>query len=89
MRFSGYFLRQVGSAAVALGRLRVRLQEREELAAHGVEADDVKVWKTVGRLRRRHGLVMSGEPREPGYRVGDWTWGPGGCAAASLGGIAA
>jgi hypothetical protein len=34
----------------------------------------VKVWQTVGKLRRRHGLVMSGEPREPGYRVVDWTW---------------
>jgi len=28
----------------------------------------------VGKLRRRHGLVMSDEPREPGYRVRDWTW---------------
>jgi hypothetical protein len=47
---------------------------REALAAHGVEADHVKVWQTVGKLRRRHGLVMSGEPREPGYRVEDWMW---------------
>ncbi len=47
---------------------------REALAAHGVEADHVKVWQTVGKLRRRHGLVMSGEPREPGYRVRDWRW---------------
>lgn len=47
---------------------------REALAAHGVEADHVKIWQTVGKLRRRHGLVMSGEPREPGYRVRDWTW---------------
>jgi len=46
---------------------------REALAAHGVEADHVNVWQTVGKLRRRHGLVMSGEPREPGYRVEDWT----------------
>ena len=30
---------------------------REALAAHGVEADHVKVWQTVGKLRRRHGLV--------------------------------
>ncbi len=22
----------------------------------------------------RHGLVMSGEPREPAYRVKDWLW---------------
>jgi hypothetical protein len=42
---------------------------REALAAHGVETDHVKVRQTVGKLRRRHGLVMSGEPREPGYRV--------------------
>jgi len=34
----------------------------------------VKVRQTVGKLRRRHGLVMSGEPREPGYRVTDWLW---------------
>ena len=47
---------------------------REALAAHGVEADHVKVWQTVGKLRRRHGLVMTGEPREPGYRIRDWTW---------------
>lgn len=47
---------------------------REALAAHGVEADHVKVWQTVGKLRRRHGLVMNGKPREPGYRVRDWTW---------------
>ena len=45
---------------------------REVLAAHGVEADHVKIWQTVGKLRRRHGLVMTGEPREPGYRVKDW-----------------
>jgi hypothetical protein len=32
------------------------------------------VLQTVGKLRRRHGLVMSGEPREPGYRVVDWQW---------------
>jgi hypothetical protein len=51
---------------------------REALAGHGVEADHVKVWKTVGKLRRRHGLVMTGEPREPGearepgYTVSSW-----------------
>jgi hypothetical protein len=33
--------------------------------------DLVKVWPTVGKLRRR--LVMSGEPRETGCRVKDWT----------------
>jgi hypothetical protein len=53
---------------------------REALAAHGVEADHVKIWQTVGKLRRRHGLVLRGEPREPGeareagYRVEDWLW---------------
>jgi hypothetical protein len=45
---------------------------REALAAHGVEADHVKIWQTVGKLRRRHGLVMTGEPREPGYTVTSW-----------------
>jgi len=52
----------------------VRLQASEALAAHGVEVDHVKMWQTVGKLRRRHGLLMSGEPRETGYRVEDWTW---------------
>ena len=47
---------------------------REALANHGVEADHVKIWQTVGKLRRRHGLVMTGQPREPGYRVVDWLW---------------
>ena len=27
----------------------------EELAARGVEADHVKIWQTVDKLRRRHG----------------------------------
>jgi hypothetical protein len=47
---------------------------REALASYGVEVDHVKVWQLVGKLRRRHTLVMSGEPREPGYRVEDWLW---------------
>ncbi len=46
----------------------------EALAAHGIEVDHVNVWQTVGRVRRRHGLVVRGRPREPGYRVEDWTW---------------
>ena len=50
------------------------LYVREAHASHGVEADNVNVWEVVGKLRRRHGLVMSGEQREPGYRVEDWTW---------------
>ena len=47
---------------------------REALAAYGVDADHVEIQQTVRKLRRRHGLVMSGEPREPGYRVEEWTW---------------
>lgn len=56
------------------------LHLREALSAHGVVADPVKIWQTVGKLRRRHGLVLRGEPRKPGeareagYRVEDWTW---------------
>lgn len=61
----------LGCGMIAAGSARAL---GEALAAHGVEADHVKVWQTVGKLRRRHGLVMSGEPREPGYRVRDWTW---------------
>lgn len=38
------------------------------------DVDHVKIWQTVGKLRRRHGLVMTGEPREPGYRVEEWLW---------------
>jgi hypothetical protein len=47
---------------------------REALASPGVDADHVKIQQAVAKLRRRHGLVMSGEPREPGYRVRDWWW---------------
>jgi len=57
------------SAAVPIGRPRVRPWASEELAAHGVEADHVKTRQTVDKLRRRLGLLMSGDPREPGYRV--------------------
>jgi hypothetical protein len=41
------------------------------LAAHGVNVDHVKVWQTVGKLRRRHGLLVTGEPRKSGYRLRD------------------
>ena len=34
----------------------------------------MNIWQTVGKLRRRHGLLMSGEPWEPGYRVEGLTW---------------
>ena len=47
---------------------------REALAAHGVDVDHVKIWQTVGKLRRRHGLMLRGEAREPGYSVEDWRW---------------
>ena len=43
------------------------------LVAHGVEAGHAKVQQIVDKLWRRHGLVTSGEPREPGYRVIVWT----------------
>jgi hypothetical protein len=35
-----------------------------------VQADHVKAWQTVGKLRRQRGVVTSGEP---GYRVEGWT----------------
>jgi len=47
---------------------------REALAAYGVQADHVLIWQVVGKLKRRHGLVLAGEPRQPGYRVEDWRW---------------
>jgi hypothetical protein len=56
------------------------LRLREALAVHGVYADHVKVWQTVSKLRRRHGLVLRGEPhwpgeeREAGYRIEEWLW---------------
>ena len=34
----------------------------------------MNIWQTVDKLRRRHGLLMSGGPREPGYRVEGLTW---------------
>jgi hypothetical protein len=34
----------------------------------------VRIWQTVGKLRRRTGLLMSRELREPGYRVEGLTW---------------
>ncbi len=50
------------------------LHIREALTAYGVDADHAQIQQAVRKLRRRHGLVMSGEPREPGYRVEGWTW---------------
>ena len=62
------------SAAVPIGRPRAPPWASDELAAHGVEDDHVKISQAVGKLRRRHGLLMSGEPREPGYRVEGLRW---------------
>jgi hypothetical protein len=50
------------------------LYVREALASYGVDADHVKILQAVAKLRRRHGLVMSGEPRGPGYKLEDWMW---------------
>lgn len=50
---------------------------REAPAVHGADADHVKVWQTVGKPRRRHGLLLRREPREAraaGHRVEDWLW---------------
>jgi len=53
---------------------RVRLRASEALAAHSVEVDHERIRQAVGKLRRRLGLLTSGEPRERGYRVEDRTW---------------
>lgn len=47
---------------------------REALTAYGVEVDHVKVWQVVSKLKRRHRLIITGEPRQPGYAVEDWLW---------------
>lgn len=47
---------------------------REALAEYGVEVDHVKVWQVVSKLKRRHRLIITGEPRRPGYVVNDWLW---------------
>ena len=52
------------------------LHIHEALSAYGVDADHVKIQQAVRKLRRRHGLIMSGKPREPGYRLRDWWWVP-------------
>jgi hypothetical protein len=51
-----------------------KLYLREALAAYGVEIDHVRIWQAVSKLKRRHRLIVEGEPREPGYRVVDWLW---------------
>ena len=47
---------------------------REALASYGVNVDHVTIWQVVGKLGRRHGLMMSGESRVTGYRVNEWKW---------------
>lgn len=47
---------------------------REALAAHGVCVDHIAAHKIANKLRRRHGLVLAGEPRQAGYVVSDWTY---------------
>lgn len=51
-----------------------RLFWRLRRYACGVDADHVTIWQMVGKLRRRHGLVPRGGPREPGCGVVDWLW---------------
>ena len=47
---------------------------REALAVYGVDVDHIKVWQICGKLKRRHGLILKGEPREPGYVVTAWEY---------------
>jgi len=54
--------------------LLVTIARMASSKAFMVEADHVNIWRTVDKLRRRHGLLMSGEPREPGYRVEGLRW---------------
>ena len=49
-----------------------KLYLREALAELGVEADHITIMLAARKLRRRHGLRLSGEPREPGYHVERW-----------------
>lgn len=71
---------QKGVGRVAAARPWAALSGREHVgvtcasALLRAEFDHVKVWQTVGKLRRRHGLVLTGEPRQLGYVVNDWTW---------------
>ena len=50
-----------------------KLYLREALAELGVEADHITIMLAARKLRRRHGLQLSGESREPGYRVESWS----------------
>ena len=49
-----------------------KLYVREALAEHGVDADHVAIWRAAGKLRRRHGLILRGESRQPGYALSEW-----------------
>ena len=49
-----------------------RLYLREALAGYGVDASHVDIWQAVGKLRRRHGLILRGESRQPGYALTEW-----------------
>ena len=51
-----------------------KINLRGALAAYGVDADNVLIWQIASKLKRRHGIVLSGESRQAGYRVEDWTW---------------
>jgi hypothetical protein len=51
-----------------------KIDIKEALARHGVAADNVLIWQIVGKLKRRHGIVLAGESRQTGYRMEDWTW---------------
>ncbi len=48
------------------------LYVREALAEYGVEADHLLIQNIAKKLRRRHGLVIAGESRRPGYSVVAW-----------------
>jgi hypothetical protein len=50
------------------------LSLREAVAAYGAELDHDGVNKLVRNLRRRHGFVVGGEARLPGYAVEDCTY---------------
>lgn len=49
-----------------------KLYVREALERYGVVADHIDCWQAASKLRRRHGLIMAGDPRQPGYRVVEW-----------------
>jgi hypothetical protein len=50
------------------------LYVRERLTSYGVDTDHVQIQQVARKLESRHGLILSGEPREPGYVVAAWKW---------------